>query len=317
MTHAVYHASLHWHPDNIASIEERFTLTTVPDIHTKAAGYGVEVLFLPIGPIYYKEFFAQYPDTKFVVSNTTSERHLVNMPDNIKAITLKGDPFLQDITSTPEHALGLILALHRRIPAASYEVSTTGTWDRYNWPAPRMLSKMHLGILGAGRVGRMLSHLAMPIFKRISMFEPFNSTTGKIGYVEKRLHSWLSDIDVLSIHLALGKGTGNFVNSALLDQLPQGALVVNTAQGAILDNEYLLHKLESGELRGAALDVFPEDPAFGLSSIPHEDLFVLARSYAMTHDNLILTPHIAGSTEDAWRMTQARVIEKLLGEYEA
>ena len=307
MTHAVYHASLHWHPDNIASIEERFTLTTVPDIHTKAAGYGIEVLFLPMGPPYDEAFFAQYPDTKFVVSNTTSERHLVNMPDNIKAITLKGDPFLQDITSTPEHALGLIMALHRRIPAASFEVATKGTWDRYNWPAPRMLSKMHLGILGAGRVGRMLSHMAAPLFEKVSIFEP----KGKIeATLREDLGDWLETLNGLSIHLALVEETHNFVDDAALARLPQDALVVNTAQGAILDNEYLLHQLKSGQLRGAALDVFPED-------ISLEELFVKACVYAKLRDNLILTPHIAGSTEDAWRMTQARAIEKLLWEYEA
>jgi len=306
MTHAVYHASLKWQPDNVARIEDRFTLTTVPDIHTKAAGYGIEILFLPIGPIYDEAFFAQYPDTKFVVSNTTSERHLVNMPDHIKAITLKGDAFLQDITSTPEHALGLILALHRRIPAAHQEVTASGTWDRYRWPAPQMLSEMHIGILGAGRVGRMLSNMAAPLFKKVTIFEP----KGRSGLLlEGDLTKWLATLDVLSIHLALVPETEGFVNDAALARLPQDALVINTAQGAILDNEYLLHQLESGELRGAALDVFPEDD-------DHEQLFVRFCVYAQTHDNLILTPHIAGSTEDAWRMTQGRVIDKLMWEYE-
>jgi|1_EtaG_2_1085319.scaffolds.fasta_scaffold00546_21 D-3-phosphoglycerate dehydrogenase len=306
MTHAVYHASLKWQPDNVARIEDRFTLTTVPDIHTKAAGYGIEILFLPIGPIYDEAFFAQYPDTKFVVSNTTSERHLVNMPSHIKAITLKGDAFLYNITSTPEHALGLILALHRRIPAASYEVATTGIWDRRNWPAPCMLSKMHLGILGAGRIGRMLSNMAAPLFHRVSILEP-TSRTGDV--LDEELQDWLSTLDVLSIHLALVDETRNFMSEERLKHLHAEALVINTAQGGILDNKALIDMLEGSVLRGAALDVFPEGPE-------QEQLFIRACSYVQSHNNLILTPHIAGSTRDAWLSTEARVIDKLLREYE-
>jgi len=304
-----YYSCLNWHPDNTDLLQGGgfvMTISEDPSVLMDPYYYEAEVLFLPIRPAYTPEFFKRFSKLKFVVSNTTSERHLIHKPDHVRAITLKGDHFLQDITSTPEHALGLIMALHRRIPAASYEVATTCTWDRYRWPAPTMLSRMHLGILGAGRVGRMLSHMANPIFKKVSMFEP----KGRSGVLlDNDLATWLSEIDVLSIHLALVPETENFMSDERLAFLRPHALVVNTAQGAVVDNEALLNMLENEGLRGVALDVFPDAPSM-------EQVFVKACAYAQSHDNLILTPHIAGSTEDAWCMTEARVIEKLLWEYQ-
>jgi hypothetical protein len=108
--------------------------------------------------------------------------------------------------------------------------------------------------------------------------------------------------DVLSIHAAATEENRGLVSRTVLAELPSGSIVVNTARGELLDTDALIDLLEQGHLRGAALDVMEGEYAPGFAAG-----FVVSRvaQYARTHDNLLLTPHIGGSTVDAWRERSA------------
>jgi D-3-phosphoglycerate dehydrogenase len=113
--------------------------------------------------------------------------------------------------------------------------------------------------------------------------------------------------DVLSLHAPALESTRNLVSRKILAALPHGAMVVNTARGELLDLDAMLDLLESGHLAAAALDVIDGeyDPGFAAELADSRLL-----RYARAHDNLVLTPHIGGSTLDAWSETQCFVVRK-------
>jgi len=113
--------------------------------------------------------------------------------------------------------------------------------------------------------------------------------------------------DILSINAIANEETDNLIDSDILKLLPNGAVVVNTARGEILDLDALLDLLESGHLSGAALDTIDGEYNVEFSSVFFESRVA---TYAREHNNLILTPHIGGSTIDAWTETERRVINK-------
>ncbi len=117
--------------------------------------------------------------------------------------------------------------------------------------------------------------------------------------------------DIISLHAVSNDETKNLVDREILSKLPQGAVVVNTARGELLDTDALIDLLEEGKLWAAALDTIDGeyDKDFPIK-------FKKSRliEYANNNNNLILTPHIAGSTVDAWYETERRVIEKVCSE---
>jgi len=113
--------------------------------------------------------------------------------------------------------------------------------------------------------------------------------------------------DVLSLHAPATPETRGLVSRRVLEAMPKGGLLVNTARGELLDTEALLDVLESGHLAAAALDTIEGeyDPEF-----PRRFAESRLARYARSHDNLLLTPHIGGSTRDAWEETEHRAIRK-------
>ena len=242
-----------------------------------------------------------YPNLKYIASNTTSCPHI--SPESkarYEIISLEGHPILESITSTAEHTLGLIMALHRRIPAAQKAVER-GEWNRYEWGAPKMLSDMTLGIIGAGRVGSHLARITGNIFSLIYEFDVEDY---------KNKYKWIEACNVIAICASVREADTNnqpIISRDVLSRMRPDVLLVNTARAVLLDHEALFRVLISKKIRGAALDMLPGEYNPKRNSISQE----LIR-YASENSNLIITPHIAGSTQDAWRMTLDAVIDMLL-----
>jgi phosphoglycerate dehydrogenase-like enzyme len=119
----------------------------------------------------------------------------------------------------------------------------------------------------------------------------------------------VSASDIVTVLVPHDKTTEGMISRELLASFKPGSYLINTARGELLDWDALLQALESGHLRGAALDVFEGEyvPGFGDRLSEHPVL-----QYARAHDNLLLTPHIGGSTIDAWRLTEAHAIDMAL-----
>jgi phosphoglycerate dehydrogenase-like enzyme len=303
---ALYYSILSYQPENRALIERLFDVAVVPDPRSDTAELlgSTEVLFAPLGFPVTAARMDRCPQLRAIVSNTTGVPH-IDMPAaasrGIAVCALHDEQrFLDTITPTAEHTIGLMLAAWRRIPSA-HTAAAAGQWDRRPWGAPRMLSRMRLGIVGFGRLGRKVARIAEAMGMDVAHFDPF-VPGGMASIVELARRS-----DVLSLHAPANESTRGLVSRAVLQALPRGAVVINTARGELLDLDALLDLLESGHIQAAALDTIDGeyDPDFAAG-------FAASRvaNYARSHDNLVLTPHIGGSTADAWRETERFVIEK-------
>jgi phosphoglycerate dehydrogenase-like enzyme len=265
---------------------------------------GIDVLTAPLGYPVTATRMGLAPRLKAIVSNTTGVPHIDMEEATKRGISVCAlhdeQPFLNTITPTAEHTIGLMLAAWRRIPAA-HAAATRGEWDRNPWGAPRMFSRMRLGLVGHGRLGSKVARIARAMDMDVAFYDPFlNGTMPNLSVLAARS-------DILSLHAPAIASTHKIVSREIMRTLPKGAMIVNTARGELLDEEALLDLLETGHLSAAALDVIDGeyDPDFAENPLRGR-LF----AYARTHDNLVLTPHIGGSTFDAWSETQCRVVEK-------
>jgi D-3-phosphoglycerate dehydrogenase len=276
-----------------------------PRQDTDAVLSGVNALFAPLGfAVDGSRMDRCGGALRAIVSNTTGVPHIDLAAASARGVTVCAlhdeQAFLETITPTAEHTIGLMMAAWRRVPAA-HAAAAAGRWNRRPWGAPRMLSRMRLGIVGYGRLGRKVATVGRALGMNVSFFDP-HVDSGMPALLDLAARS-----DVLSLHAPATRDTYRLVSRAVLEALPRGAMVVNTARGELLDSDALIDLLEAGHLGAAALDAVEGEyePSFS-------DRFAASRiaRYAREHDNLVLTPHIGGSTLDAWHETERFVIEK-------
>lgn len=303
---AIYYRILGYQAEAIKLLRLNFDVVELndprddsPDVLAQAV-----VLTAPLGFPVTAERMNAAPKLRAIISNTTGVPHIDMTAAAARGVSVCAlhdeQVFLDRITPTAEHTIALMLAAWRRIPGAHAAV-LRGEWQRSDWGAPRMFSRMRLGIIGFGRLGAKVARIAQAMDMRIGFYDP---------YVEggtDSLEALASTSDILSLHAPANNGTRNLVSRAILSSLPRGAMVVNTARGELLDLDALLDLMESGHIAAAGLDVLDGeyDPSF-------VDTLASSRAvaYARLHDRLVLTPHIGGSTADAWSETQCFVIDK-------
>lgn len=303
---ALYFRILKYQATNLALLREHFRMLELehPGENTDEILSQVELLFAPLGFTVDAAYMDRCPRLKVIASNTTGVPH-IDLAEaakrDVAVCALHNEQaFLDTITPTAEHSIGLMLAASRRTPAA-HAAAVAGRWDRRPWGAPRMMSRLRLGVVGYGRLGRKVAAVGQAMGMKTAWYDP-NVPGGVADLVELARQS-----DVLSLHAVANASTRGIVSRQVLSSLPEGAIVVNTARGELLDTEALLDLLETGHLWAAALDTIDGEYRLDFSETFAESR--IAR-YARTHDNLILTPHIGGSTVDAWTETERRVIVK-------
>ena len=200
-----------------------------------------------------------------------------------------------------EHTVMLILAMLRRLPFADAELRQGRFHINSLRPVSRELRGRTVGLLGAGRIGRAVAERLKPFGVRLTYFDP----AGVPADVERALNlerrgfdALLGEADILSLHLPLTAATKKIVDGPALARLKPGAFLVNTSRGGLVDEPALVAALEVGHLAGAALDVFdPEPPRRGNPL------------YAMP--NVVLTPHVAAGTRDAFMEKQRFIFDNL------
>lgn len=189
------------------------------------------------------------------------------------------------VVSAAEHAVGLLVALARHIPQAHASLKQ-GRWERSSYGGIELEGKT-LGVLGFGRIGQQVARRAVGLGMRVVAHDPFvaKERFRELG-VERADSSddVLGGADFLTLHLPLSDETRGFLDADAFARMRPGARLVNAARGELVDEDALLAALQSGQLAGAALDVFSTEPYTG----PLLEL-----------DNVVVTPHLAASTEEA------------------
>lgn len=197
--------------------------------------------------------------------------------------------------SVAELAIGLMLGLARKIPAADAD-TRGGGWDRRTYTGFELNGKT-LGVVGFGRIGRMVAERARPFGMRIVTHDPFVAADSELlaplGATWLELDELLAESDIVTIHVPLTKDTAGLINAQRLQQVKRGARLINTSRGEIVEEAALVQALESGVLSGAALDVRQSEPP---------QLGALE-----TMSNVILTPHIGAFTVEAQNRVVAAV----------
>jgi D-3-phosphoglycerate dehydrogenase len=189
------------------------------------------------------------------------------------------------VISAAEHTIGLLLALSRHIPQA-HAALKEGRWERSRYGGLELAGKT-LGVLGFGRIGQQVARRALGLEMRVVAHDPFVARERFRELGVERIETQgevLAAADFLTLHLPLTAETRGSIGAQFFERLRDGARLVNAARGELVDEAALLDALRSGKVAAAALDVFGSEPYSG----PLLEL-----------DNVVVTPHLAASTEEA------------------
>ncbi len=186
------------------------------------------------------------------------------------------------------HAIAMLLALVRRLPAYHQHVLAGGFDYRESGPI-RRFSEQTVGLAGFGRIARAVATRLQPFGCRLVGWDPYVNPKvfNEYSVDVLALEELLEVSDAVSIHLPLNEGTRDLMNKSRLEHLKPQAIVVNTGRGKVLDTDALTSLLRAGRLGGVGLDVFRDEP-------PGEELVVAQLSH-----NVILTPHAAFYSRDS------------------
>lgn len=310
----VYYRILKYQPENLRLLRKNFRVINLPDPGADTAKIlsQADVVLAPLGYYFGKEKIDQAPRLKVIASNTTGHPHIdidYAGKRGIRVITLKEHKkFLQKITPTAEFAWGLIIALIRNmIPA--YKSVLEGRWDRRPFGGSSMLSRMSLGIAGYGRLGKMVGRYGKVFGMTVRYYDPFVFSESDGIERANSMKELVRASDIVTIHIPHNPGTENLFDRKMLANFKRGSYLINTSRGELLDHEALLRCLEDGTLAGAALDVFSSEFKSGFTGILKKHPLI---RYAGRHANLIITPHIGGSTIDAWHLTERYTIDETI-----
>lgn len=202
--------------------------------------------------------------------------------------------------STAEHSCAMLMALARRIPRANMSLAE-GAWDRKSFKGSELYEKT-LGVIGVGKIGRAVAARMQAFGMKILGFDPVmtRDAAERLGIELVSLDRLLAESDFITIHTPLNEATRGLLNAETLQQCKRGVCIVNCARGGIVEEQALLDALESGQVGGAALDVYSQEP-------PPPGLEELLR-----HPRVVATPHIAASTDEAQRKVAVQVTEQVI-----
>ncbi len=218
----------------------------------------------------------------------------------LQGIPIFNAPF-SNTRSVAELTLGEAILLLRKIPEKNYQVHQ-GYWEKSATGAFEIRGKT-LGIIGYGNIGSQVSVLSESLGMRVIYYDIENKLPLGNAKPVCSMKELLENSDVVTLHVPGGKTTSNLINQENLLLMKQGAILINASRGDVVDVEALYRLLKNGHMGGAALDVFPCEP-----KNPGETL----SSPLMELPNVILTPHIAGSTEESQQNIGNEVAEKLV-----
>jgi D-3-phosphoglycerate dehydrogenase len=203
-----------------------------------------------------------------------------------------------NILSAAEHTMALLLSQARNIPQANGALKA-GRWERSKWEGVELHGKT-LGVVGLGRIGALVAQRALAFGMRLIAYDPYVSPerARQMGVDLRDLDAVVADADFLTIHLPKTPETMGLINADLLKKAKRGVRIVNAARGGIVDEAALADAIRDGQVDGAALDVFAEEPT---TSSP---LFEL--------DSVVVTPHLGASTREAQDKAGQSIAEQVV-----
>src|SRR5258706_5393391 len=211
-------------------------------------------------------------------------------------IIVMNTPFGNSIT-TAEHAIALMMALARDIPAANASTHA-GKWEKNRFMGVELYGKI-LGLVGCGNIGSIVADRAKGLKMRVIAYDTYLSLerAADLGVEKVELEELLTRADFISLHTPLTNETKNIISAEAIAKMKKGARVINCARGGLVDEAAVKSALDSGHLAGAAFDVFTEEPA------KNNPLF--------GNERVVSTPHLGASTMEAQENVALQVAEQI------
>ncbi len=204
----------------------------------------------------------------------------------------------ENTLSAAEHAMAMLMAMCRKIPAADARLRDEG-WSKKGLMGVELIGKT-IGVIGMGRIGQAVAKRCKGFGMRILAYDPFLApeVAEKMGVEMAELEDIYPHADFLTLHTPLTDRTKHLLNAETLQQCKKNVRIINCARGGLIDEAALLDALNSGHVGGAALDVFEQEP------LP-------ADSPLLNHEQIIVTPHLGASTAEAQEKVALRVAEQI------
>jgi D-3-phosphoglycerate dehydrogenase len=202
-----------------------------------------------------------------------------------------------NVVTTAEHTIAMLMALSRNIHQATTSMKA-GQWDKKRFLGQEVYHKT-LGIVGIGRIGRIVAERAVGLRMQVIAFDPHMEpeTIQQLGVVAVDLEELLRRADYITVHTPLTRDTKGLLNREAFAKMKDGAMVINCARGGIVDEKALYEAITNGRVAGAALDVFEEEP-------PSDNPLLKL-------DQVICTPHLGASTGEAQENVAVGIAEQI------
>jgi len=213
-----------------------------------------------------------------------------------RGIIVMNTPFGNSIT-TAEHAISLMLALARQIPEA--DASTrAGKWEKNKFMGVEIFGKT-LGVIGCGNIGSIVADRATGLRMKVVAFDPFLSQerADDLGVEKVEIDQLFRRADFITLHTPLTDKTRNIISAGAIKNMKKGVRIINCARGGLVDEAALYEALKSGQVAGAAFDVFVTEPA------TENPLFHLP--------NVVCTPHLGAATSEAQENVALQIAEQM------
>ncbi len=256
-------------------------------------------------------------DALVIRSATKATKELIEAADNLKVIARAGIGLDNvnieaaskrgivvmntpegNVVTTAEHAIAMMLALSRSVPQATNSIKS-GKWEKNRFMGREVFNK-NLGIIGIGRIGRIVADRAKGLKMNVLGYDPFISAevVEKLGIEAVSFEELLTRSDYITVHTPLTQETKNILNAKAFAKMKHGVFVLNIARGGIVNEQDLCEAIKSGIVAGAALDVFIQEPP--------KDNPLLAL------ENVIATPHLGASTDEAQENVAVAVADQVI-----
>lgn len=239
------------------------------------------------------------PNLRAILTASTGLNHIdvryASSKNVVVASLTKELAIIEKITSTAEHAFGLMLSIIRNIPVSHESVIKNSEWNYVPFIG-RQLNCLTVGIIGYGRLGKMFSKYAKAFGMKVLVFDPNTQCDDSVT-----LEKLKAEADVVTLHVHVSPQTKRMIDGLFISEMKDGVYLINTSRGAIVDEQQIAFALMSKKIAGYATDVICDELGGSVDINP----IVLA---ARQGQNVIVTPHIGGMTSDARKIAYNSVV---------
>lgn len=291
------------------------TLQDYPDYKDKE----VEILSMFTKSHIGKEELDRFPNLKFIATRSTGFDHIDRDEAQARGIVISNVPFY-GANTVAEYTFALLLNISRKIYSSYDMVLKEGKFSTSGLRGFDLMGKT-IGVIGTGSIGSHTIKIAKGFGMNVLAFDVNHNEelSKELGFKYVEFEELLGSSDIISLHAPYNEHTRHMINVGNIEKIKKGAFLLNTARGGLVETRALILGLESGTLAGAGLDVLEEeeymDDDFDLIEKEHpnpENLqIILSNQYLIDHPRVLITPHNAFNTKEAFERIVNTTIENI------